>query len=72
MQLNAISKKEKKNLSCQQYFALALSRIFPFEERRRREVKPVWLKKPWRGVVTVIYIYSLPRHLGGCYPGGLC
>lgn len=49
-----------------------LSRIFPFEERRRREVKPVWLKKPWRGVVTVIYIYSLPRHLGGCYPGGLC
>lgn len=40
------------------------------EQKKRSEA--AWLKKPWRGVVTVIYIYSLPRHLGGCYPGGLC
>lgn len=46
--------------------------FFPFEESKRREVKPAWLKKPRRGVVTVIFIYSLPRHLQGCYPGGLC
>lgn len=46
---------------------------FLLEKVSGAEAMTVWLKKPWGvGVVTVIYIYSLSRHLGGCYPGGLC
>lgn len=32
----------------------------------------VWAEEAPRRVLTVIYIYGLPTHLGGCYPGGLC
>lgn len=50
-----------------------LLRAFPLEKAAALK----WRLFGWRnpggvGVGTVIYIYSLPRHLGGCYPGGLC
>lgn len=62
----------KKNNNCA---SLGVFLLWTFPLEKAAEVTTVWLKKPWGGGVgvgTVIYIYSLPRHLGGCYPGGLC
>lgn len=60
----ALVKKKRKWKILTATLLLWAGFFFLWREEKKGEVL--------EGVVTVIYIYGLCRHLGRCYPGGLC